>query len=213
MRDKVRGTSRVSVANAVFVTTKSRSHVCLRPGTSSRPTHHRRDVVGHGLHVGVLPNTNDGPTSCGQRLVRLSVARSSPLELRRPERAVRLRSRSMLRTRVPEASVDKDCQLGPRKYDVGCSSKPDERPAINEVPKSSPMKRSPKPKLRLGVPTSVRLHRPPSSGRGSPTDHSKYSPCSPKYCGYKFYRSGIGTEYFLLTTDPDCSAGLPPPNY
>ena len=93
----------------------------------------RRDVVGRAFGQLVFPDPDDGPSSCGQCLVGVAVALDVGGEFGDPPFAVVRGDGGVVGARVPEAAVDVHGHPKPREDEVGATTKPRERGAVDEV--------------------------------------------------------------------------------
>jgi hypothetical protein len=66
----------------------------------------------------MLPDPNDGPTSCTEAVVRVHVPGNVAFDLRSPELGVPPGWAVVLGAAMPETSIDKHRYLRPRKHQV-----------------------------------------------------------------------------------------------
>src|SRR5581483_2749105 len=73
--------------------------------------HPTSDLVRSFFGISVLPHADDRPSQVFEGLIVFTVALSITRELRRPVRSIRSRLKAVLRTTVPETTVDEDRNL------------------------------------------------------------------------------------------------------
>jgi hypothetical protein len=117
------------------------------------------------LRVLVLPNPDHLPTCCGQQQVHTLVSLSVAIELRTPILAICLRRLPMLRTAVPEATIDKHRDLPGWEHDICPVSNASDWATVLKKPQAEPVERRPQRYLRSGVRAAVTPHRRADTGR------------------------------------------------
>jgi len=113
----------------------------------------------------MLPDAYDAPPGRHQNSIGAPVPLDVPLQLGRPVPLIDRWLAAVLRTDVPEAAVDEDCDLPPRENDVRANSCPIElqREVLPE-PVAHSVQGRPQDDFRLSVAAPVRLHVPGSPG-------------------------------------------------
>lgn len=153
-----------------------------RPGTRSPRLDDGLDAAGRLHGVFVLPDTEAEPPGVRESTVRVAISLSVRLHLGRPEPGVGPRDRVVLRTPVPETSVEEDCDLHPAKHHVSSSSDLREWPSRHSVAKTQGVDHGPERYFRLRVPALVGLHTLPNSGRRCP--RLRHTPTLGTACRY-----------------------------
>jgi hypothetical protein len=70
----------------------------------------------------VFPHTNDEPSGTGELAVRIQIALNVRVELCQPPDSICPGNRPVFRTSVPEAAVDKDCNLRSREREINLAT-------------------------------------------------------------------------------------------
>mgnify|MGYP001227613457 CR=1 FL=1 len=125
-------------------------------------------LVRRGDRVLMLPDPDDLPTVVVENPVGFLVTFHVPLDLGLPEVGVGPRSDVMLRTAVPEASVDEDRDPCCAEDEVRCPAEILYRSGIDSEAEAEPVHKRPDPQLRGCVASSVPLHGLSCSLGGSP---------------------------------------------
>lgn len=123
-------------------------------------------MIDNGLRVFVFPDAQDHPALGFQHFGGIYVAIPVALDLPVPPVAVRGWASPVLRAPVPEASIDKDCQLRAREGDINLSTPIAGYRQLYAVSESSSMKARSQGKLGRGVPTSKCRHLGAESAAG-----------------------------------------------
>jgi hypothetical protein len=107
----------------------------------------------------VLPHPDHVPASSRELLIGVEVPLSVPLDLVGPVPVVCLMQPApMLWATVPKTSVDEDCDLGPREYNVRRSTQRRFGAAVDQITETSSMQRSSQRDLRPSVRPRQRAH-------------------------------------------------------
>lgn len=120
----------------------TRSPRRLSPSESSRSGgHETRNLSGDDIPVLVCPGANDSPAAPTEQSISICIAVLVCLDLGTPPRAVRLRPGAVLRTAVPETSVDEHGNTCRSKNKVCASASLREWATVYREAKPQPMKR------------------------------------------------------------------------
>jgi hypothetical protein len=106
------------------------------------------DNVGDGDRILVLPRPDHAPSYLAQALVGLTVSRDITIELGAPPVGICLGSYGVLRTAVPEASVNEDGNQRSCEGDIGTTRKAGD---VHSVAEPSTVKLAAESTLRLGA--------------------------------------------------------------
>lgn len=116
----------------------------------------------------MLPNPHDTPALGHEAAIHLSVSHDITLEFGAPEFAIRLRHHRMLRTSVPEASIDEHGDSGAGERHIRTNRTPfagSDR-VVDAVPQSYGEQGAPEQEFRSRVTSTICDHRPPRRLRG-----------------------------------------------
>lgn len=154
--------------NRPTTVTEHTSFEMVELSSSARLSDGYHDTICGIADILVLPHSQHSPPGGGQDAVSVSIPCSSSVHFCGPVASVRLGDREVLRAPVPEAAVDEDRDFLAWKDDIGSPAYAFDRGSVDEVAQASTVQLRPQLQLGTRIPTPVRLHRLPHSGRRRP---------------------------------------------
>jgi hypothetical protein len=122
------------------------------------------NTVGGFGRFDVLPHSDRQPSRLDEVLISVSIARLICDDFGRPVSRVTYRDGVVVRTAMPEATIDEDSHFFSREHNIGGSSKPSQRAPVDEISKPTAMQYAPHRKFWACVSPAVGLHVLANSG-------------------------------------------------
>ena len=128
--------------------------------------------------VFVFPESKNGPTGLGQFMVRIAVSSLVAINFGGPVWSIGFRLNIVCWASMPEAAVEEDRDVKPRKHDVGCPPNCGDGPCGYPEPQTHTVDSRTQRLFRSSVTTSAPKHSKPYSLGRRPRVDSKGHPAS-----------------------------------